>query len=69
MSNTTPDDAPEPDSFADRVKIERGFGLPPEVAELAAEDIETIGARKPSSDEVEEERIRRAQAEEQQKGH
>jgi hypothetical protein len=52
------DEAPD---TAELVEVEKQFGLPEETARLVAEDITTIGPRKPASYEVELERIRKAQ--------
>lgn len=43
------------------IEVEKQFGLPQETARIVADDITTIGARKPASYEVELERIRKAQ--------
>ncbi len=42
--------------------IKENLFVSPETARLAAEDLESPGARKPASDEVEMERIARAEA-------
>lgn len=52
--------AEDPDT-AELIEVEKQLGLPEDTARIVADDITTIGARKPASYEVELERIRKAQ--------
>jgi hypothetical protein len=45
----------------ERTELNETLGVPPDAARDAAEDLAHRGMRKPSSDEVEQERIDRAQ--------
>ena len=62
MNDPNTPDTPDA-TLEERIEIDRQLGVPEDALRNVAEDQETIGPRKPSSDAVELERIRRAQEE------
>ena len=63
MSETTPDDTRSPLERENESREEQDLGMPGDASRSVAEDRAHPGWRKPASDEVERERIERAQRE------
>ena len=63
MSETTPNDTRSPLEGENERREDQDLGMPADAARSVAEDRAHPGWRKPASDEVERERIERAQRE------